>query len=420
VSVPYSTFRVAITDLLRTGETPTYQWISQFSDLNFQHPINDGRTASVVLSMYDPVVASLVPYHQALAIDYLRPGVSPADAERIFWGQFNVVDDFAAGTVTLQAQDPSLRLQHHYLRLGDDALNNPHNPKQGDIHKDGRGISTLVPAGYTPLDPSIAPLGLATHNRAADRTPTLHVERGQEIWDLIQQIIDGVGTPEIDMRVNQNDDGSLPTGAVSTEGVCYSILNIYDYAFSGGTELRRDLKSTVIFEYNGPSDNVASAQITPTLPINDAVLVDSAQSWRSRAFDELERRAEGIFQMWDSIPNRIGWGTLDVLEEGAKVYVKTYGKALQQIELELRPDTGQDFFYGDWRSGTVVGDFYIGDEVTVRATKGYRSLDAGYRIVAVELSMSGPRGPITTKLSLIPNGLVDDIDISVESANTDI
>ena len=49
------------------------------------------------------------------------------------------------------------------------------------------------------------------------------------------------------------------------------------------------------------------------------------------------------------------------------------------------------------------GDFYIADWVKVKAIRGYRHFSGTYQIVAVELTQSGPRAPIVTKLTVIPN-----------------
>jgi hypothetical protein len=425
----YGQFQAAITPLLHPTphaalSASDYTWIEQFSDVTFQHPLNDGRSASLALSMYDPIVTNLRPFQQAVVLLYIRPGVDPEDAERVIWGPCNVIDNYDAGTVTLNIQDPSGRLQHHYLRVGDDALNVARAEGKGQIPADDRGVATLVKAGTfgTPPEPGIPAMGLATRGRMANRTLIQEVERGQEVWAMITLISETVGGPDFDLKPNYNLDGSLPPSAVSVEGRCYSVLWSYNPPFSTaltGAQLQRDLSATAIFEYGQPQDNVKSITVTPQRPANDVIVVDSAQSVRTRAQYPEGMGLVGVYQDWLSPEIKAGYDPWDLIEQFAIANLNSWARPLNQVDLELRPDSGQDFFYGDpeLASFGTVGDFYLGDMVTLRAVRGNRSFEGVYRIVNVELTMSGSRGPITTKLTVVPYASAS-LDENVVTAET--
>lgn len=432
MSVPYGTFRAAITPPLKWStvagfDASAYQWLDQFSDVQYAHALSDGRTASVALSMHDPLVTDLRPYEQALLLMYVRPNVDPDQGERIFWGQCNVVDDYEAATVTLNGQDPSIRLQHQYIRVGDVALNNPRYDNKGRVSADDRGIKLIVDAsyyGHGTIHPNAPIIGLATRGRMNNSPELQSIERGQELWEIITTISESAGGPDFDLKPNHNAGGALPSGAVSEEGRCYAVMHIYnppdtELTGTGGTvELARDKHAEVIFEYGQPQDNVSRITVTPEHPTNDVILVDNAQSARSRAQYGDGINQAGLFQDWVSQEIRTGWDTYAVLEQYAMAHLQVYGHPGMGIDAELRPDTGQDFFYGDPESpaSSVVGDFYIGDRITFRAVRGNRSFEGVYRITQVELTMNGSRGPITTKLTLMPQPPgIDDFAVNTEA-----
>jgi hypothetical protein len=423
MSVPYGTFRLAITPLLTFSpdfDESDYVFVEQFADAQFSHPLNDSRTASVSLSMHDPIVENLRPYEQAAVLYYVRPNVDPAEAERILWGQCNVIDNYADGTVQLDIQDPAIRLQHHYLRVGDEALNDPRYQWRGLVTQDDRGIYDIVKGGYmVTVDAPL--LGLAMRQRMTNRSLTKQVERGQEVWQTIKDLSELIGGPDFDLKPNHDPTGYYPTGGsiVSDEWKCYATLNAYNPAYSENTpQLMRDMTADVIFEYGQPSDNITTLAVTPMRPTTDVILVDSVQSIRTRGIAVAERHTTGDWQDWVSTGEDMHAADWAIPEERAIMHLRAYANCLPQIDLELRPDTGQDYFYGDPESpaSPVVGDFYVGDLVTVRAVRGYRSFEYEYRVTQVDLGMDGSRAPITTKLTLTPKGT--EIEPVVETDET--
>lgn len=393
-----------------------FVFVDQFSDAKFSHPLNDSRTASVTLSMHNPIVENLTPYGQAAAVFYVAPGMDPEDGEKIIWGQCNVTDDYGAGTVTLDIQDPAIRLQHHYLRVGDVALNDPKYEWRGNVTQDGRGVWDLLQGGY--MNVSAPLLGLAMKDQMASRTLLKGVERSQEIWQTILDLTGLSGGTDFDIKPTHNFTGGLDDAAVSGEDLCYATLCTYNPPFSASPpRLMRDLTSSVIFEYGGGEDNVSALTVTPLHPTTDVILVDSVQSIRTRGIAVTQRAATGDWQDWISLDEDMSKTLWTVPEEKATEHLRAYARPLAQIDLTLRPDVGVGLYYGDPdKPFGPYGDFYIGDRVTVRATRGLRSFADDYRIVQVDMEMNATRGPIQTNLTLSP--LQSDITPVVETEYT--
>jgi len=393
---PYGQFIVAVTPVLRQAEDITfddYLLPTQFSDVTVTHPHNDGRTASVKLSMYDPIVSDLRPYEHALRIWYARP--NQEDTECIFWGQTNVLEDYEAGTVQLDAQDASIRYQHHYLRLGDEALNDPKNNKAGHIYADDRGIQMLVDASFpfsaeAPSPTTPLPGAILIPNSLDDERK-IGVERGQELWEILMSMVTAIGGPDIDLWPNQSITG------VYEETKAYVFMMTFEHL---GTHRENE----VFFEYGYERDNVQNVTVAPDHPTTRAVVVDEGQHWRVSQFAPFRNKAMGQWEEWVTWDHKVKGGDTDVLEKTAESRLRAHAGPPKQIEFTLRPDIGQRYFYGHPDADVVTpGDFYIADWVKVKAIRGYRHFSGTYQIVAVELTQSGPRAPIVTKLTVIPN-----------------
>jgi hypothetical protein len=384
----YGQLVVQLTPLLNFDADPldpeTFLTPTQFSDVVVTHPFNEARTASVALPMDDPVVASLEPYEQALRVLYYRPGDD--GYEVIFWGQTNVEDDYATGKVTLTAQDPSIRMQHHYARIGDDVMNDPSDPQKGTITPDYFGIAGLVQCAVPPSGPA---LGCIVNDINADEHALIPmgIERGQEVWSLIQDIVTNDLGPNIDMRPAQGLD----------EGT-YCFLDTY-------ADNPRDVTSEVTFSYGFSDDNATNVTVSPGHPTTHAHVIDTKKKWRATAAAPEEIAATGAFVDWIATDHEVKHGDTGVLEEAGRAHVRAYARPPKQTEVTLRPDNYQDHFYGhptQSGNGDTQGDFYTGDLIRVRAQRGSRSINEKYLITQVELSAPGPRGPVQTNLSVVP------------------
>jgi hypothetical protein len=356
----------------------------QFSDLTVTHPLNDSRTASVTLSMYDPVVETLEPFQQALRILYFRPG--DPGYEVVFWGQANVSENYGDATITLEAQDPGGRMQHHYVRIGDEAMNDPDNPMKGTITTDFEGLRSLVLAAQVPSGPQVGVWISDWWGSTRHPTMKMGIDRGQEVWALILQIVQSELGPDIDMWPAPGLDWGL-----------YATMETHD-------EMMTDVSSTVQFVYGYAGDNVADITVTPSHPTTMATVIDNEQNWRVlvRAPDQVQDT--GYWIDWITVDHEVKKDNTDVLVETGKAHVRAYARPPKQVEVTLRPDTGQDFYYGYpyAYNSDDPGDFYVGDLVRLKAKRGERSFSQKFRIMQVELSQEGSRSLVQTKLTIVP------------------
>lgn len=385
---PYGQVEVSITPLL--GEDGTLGspavFPIQFADLRVTHPLNDGRTAQVTLSMYDNLTETLAPWQQALRILYYRP--LSDEPECIFWGQCNVEDDYTAGTVTLTGKDPSERMTHHYLSIGDDALNDERDYMAGRIFVDHRGLGQLVDAAQAPNGPV---LGLAIANQTmVERTRRLHVERGQSCWQLVQDICETAVGPDIDVRPAQDTDEEV-----------YAYLDAYE-------KMEGDKTGMITLEFGQGGDNLTELRVTPQRPGNHIRVTDRDRHYRIRAVAEDSRDLVGVFQDFTASDWKVKGDDTNALEEYATARARAYGVPPLQVEVTLRASDEQEWYYGhpDY-VGDVLGDFYVGDVVLFAATRGYRTYEDDVRITEVEISTEGWRSPVFTKLTVIPRAAED-------------
>lgn len=401
---PPDQFVVQITPLIRPDpgfvDEADIITVTQFADLEVVHPVCRYKTAKVTLSMHDPAVAGLEPFAFALRVLYQNR------LEPVFWGQANITEDYAAETVTIEAQDPSLRMMHHYLRRGDAALNSPTDPDKGSINPDATGVKWCVDAAQNVTsqddrnDPS---LGL-TVDYPGSSTPVaaaVEVERGQETWQVVTDLIDADGSPDLDMQT----PASLNN---------YTIIVLYDEIGVDRTSATPDTPATgeVVFDLGLGADNCVAANVNPGRPTTHDHTLSEDAKYRVTAADTTASHATGGFIDW----TRTGFtvlktptfpaGDTTVLQEVAKARVKAYGKPPKFTTIVLRPDAVLGHNYGrpsfTAPPGTKEATFYTGDYVTVRALVGERSVNLAMEITETRLTWQGWQGPALTGVTMVP------------------
>lgn len=396
-----SKFEVQITPLHRDTTNFTdadITVIDQFSDLEVFHPLNDGRTATVVVPITSPAVLNLKPYAFAVRILY------EDRREPVFWGPSNISTDFGAGTCTLEAQDPSLRLAHHYVRRGDVALTyEAISADKGIIDADPSGIRRVIEAGenvgaqITRDDPTLALKDDRFGDMATQRVLPMEIERGQECWQIILDISKHVLGPDFDMA---------PMHLIGYDFYCQ--LNTYDDLGRTLTSATPDtpLAGEVVFDFGLGADNLIGMQERPGRPTTHAHVLSGNAKHRRSAGSTVGSADTGIYVDWVPVDFNIK-GTNDAaLKELADARVEAYGIPPKMLEVQLRPDAVINHNYGRPAfvrpTGTRAPTFYIGDRVTVRAQRGNRSYNAPARIVEVRLTQPGPQGPAVTVLKMVP------------------
>ncbi len=397
--------------------------VTQFLDLEVTHQLNEPRTGRVVLSIHDPIVAALEPWQQAVWIAYKRPLETLPEA--ILYGQCNVITDYDAQTVTLDIQDPALRVRRHYIRRGDEALNVDAN--RGRLATHAESIRLILDAARNipaQQDRGVPVLGISDahdyYSADFEEAPSINFERGQECWDLIEQIVRAVGGPDFDM---------FPRWFFPTEGA-YCYLWTYDPAdpppdLTGNT-LARDLDPVdpddlapgeVVFDYGLGQDNLVGLVEEPGIPTTHVHVLDEPAAYRETSADADSSHDVGIFTDWIGVgfaiqrPTR-AQPTADTspLRALADAHIKAYGRPPRHLTATLRPDDALGFHYGhpEWQFAVpegveyIGGEWYIGDYVRVRGLKGERSISSLNRITKVDFKYDLERDLVLINVELIP------------------
>lgn len=385
--------------------------VAQFAEDDFEvnMAINDGVTGRVTLSVYDPAVESLEPFAQAVRVAYKRPDGD--DAEAILFGPCNVTTDYEAGTVTLVIADAALRCQHHYVRRGDIALNLDDDRGALPAHADSinqiidaaRNTTTQQDRGVPALACTVTEFG--DFPDPAEDMPLVEFERGQEVWDLGQQVL-------------RADTGpcaySFPLGAWAFPLSSYCTIGLFDPPTDptspGEGELGRNLDpidpddpqpGEVIFDYGCGLDNLISLVEAPGRPTTHVHVLDADRDYRVTAADSASSEDVGVFVDWIATDFKVVDGDTDALTAIANARIKGWGRPPKHFTCVLRPDDAQPYHYGNRLfSGDTTGDFQIGDYIRVRAERGYRSFSTLARITAVKFTFRD--GLPALEVSMVP------------------
>lgn len=386
---PGGDFTIELTPLIRPLEDldPDTFWVpTQFSDVGVHHILNGFKTAEVTLDMTDPAVEQLQPWEFALRVLY-KDRLEP-----VFHGPCNIVDDWETGKCYLSAQDPSFRMLHHYLRRGDEALNDVPAQDKGTIAMDPTGIQLVVDAAQNITsqdlrnDPSLGVWVYDFGDKFATLRPTLLaiIERGQECWQVINNISRHLLGPDFDMETSYDDLSN------------YVRLATYD-------DLGRDLTETIIWVY-GPA--LTDVKRTPGRATTHAHVLSRDAKFRRTGGSVAGSNKVGPTVDWIPTDLEFSDGNDGALQELANNRVAAYGFCPRFIDIKSRPDAVLPDNYGhpDFVApvGTTESTFYIGDRITVQASRGFRSMDGPARITEVHLTQEGPRGPARTRVKLVP------------------
>ncbi len=316
-----------------------------------------------------------------------------------------MIEDYEHGLVRLEAQDPSLRCRHHYLRRGDLALTGADSVNEGIITVDGDGLAALIEAAVNLDAQNVRDdpvLGLGIIDYTSGEPHSANVRRADEVWSTVLAMTRGLAAPDFDVAPVYE----LPS-------YLYAVLVAMNDFGNDLFPLDPDnpLTGDVIFEYASPLDNATAVSVTPERPTTHCHVIDADDKARRTAADIAASNRTGVFVDWIASPFHLpADNDTSVLYERAKAQVAAYGRPVKHTTIELGPDAGRTYSYGNWDWPGESGGFYVGDRVLVRATRGYRSLDQVMRITRATLKQPGSNGLVTTQLKLIPVVAGDPVD----------
>ncbi len=400
--------------------------VTQFSDVDVSAgEINEPRTGRVVLSIHDPVVADLEPFAQAVWVGFKRP--AETIAETVLYGQCNVITDYAAETVTLEIQDPTLRMQHHYIRRGDEALNVDRN--RGRVGANRAGLVLVLAAARNTdeqQDREVPALALTCEDfggpGVVDSTSEIEFERGQECWDMALQIARAVNGQDLDVA---------PWRAWAFPLRLYGGITMWDPPTDpddpGVGELGRNRDPAdpddpqpgeIVLDFGMGRDNLESLVETPGLPTTHAHVLDAQGAYRETSADADSSAEVGIFVDWIATDYALQRSTPTTTVDTApllalaEAHIRAYGRPPKFFTCTLRPaDAPGMYQWGHpfWAEAPAIieaegigGDFYVGDYVRARATRGQRSFSTLARITGIRLKQDGSNGLPYAELTLIP------------------
>lgn len=380
--------------------------------------INEPLTARVVIPIDEPVAADLEPFAQAVRVAYMRPdGTVP---EALIYGPCNVITDYAAGTVTLEIYDPSIRCLHHYVRRGDLALNL--DDDKGALEASAASIDTIIDAARNTQeqqDRDVPALAMWTYiaGEGVDGAALAEFERGQEVWDLCGQIMRSATGPDVYIS---------PYPAYEYPFAAYAEMGLFDPMTNPASpvtgELGRNLDPAdpdapiageVIFDFGIGIDNLEALTVSPGIAVTHCHVLDADRKYRESAAHAAASAEVGVWVRWIATDTKVVAGDTAALRALANATVDGYGYPPKHFTCTLRPDDAQPFHYGHdgeafFAAGTP-GDFHIGDFVRVRAQRGSRAFSTLARITAAKFTMTSGGLPLVS-LDMVPAipGAADD------------
>ena len=382
----------AITDIW--GNRVCSIW--QYRDLEVIEPLCDTRTAKLVISLSDPAVAHVLPVKRLLKVTY-GPFL-------IFWGHIvRPSFNYDENTCEVNAHDPTFKLKHHYHRYGDIVVDYGYP-------MDGTGMRQLIESSVPiepQLDRDIPGNGIAwgvdtAYVQAAkgenNTEPPFdghesiwkRAERGANVWETITNMREAVGAPEFRFRPVDAEHpgpyGAQPAGffcemdtAVRMEEDKTSVVQ-YEYGFG------RMTADNVVEE---PDGDVMRNYWVQVYPGGERSRDDEAR--KALFHDEASWVEYGIMGGWESSGQP---DTQKSLAAKAEAWVRAYKIPPTFVTVTPAID----------RPGVPVymQDFECGDRITVRAKKGFRSLNMQARVIRVTVRQVDPVGNTRSELECVP------------------
>lgn len=359
-----------LTGLWLPGATsvPYYGRIADPSAGEVVIPLNDGRTASVTLSSYDPIIEGLaalaqIPYAVMLKA-YYRGAL-------VFWGPVKVhAVDSASSTTRLDAVDMSLRFTNHYLRRGDLLSGFGEltfdDQDQGYLTINGAGVRLVRNAVNTTSFPTLGVGdGVDSFTAAAG---VVGVTRGDQAWQKVTDVQSALG-PDVELA----PDESTPQQ--------YATLN---------TVVRQgsDQSAIVVFHYGTGRQNVESLQFTEGEEYCNMVhVLDRDHKFRVTVVNSTALARTGPYVRWEATDFDATNSASDadvkaVLQAYGEAIIAGYGQPSLAVSITLPVDTEDSYHY--------IDDFIVGDSVGIAGKIGFETIpDFPYRLMRVTLSLDG-------------------------------
>lgn len=383
-----------VTGIWKPGDTavPYFGRLTRRSGGKVYIPQGDSRTAQLTVSTRDPVMGRIgalvqIPYAVCLKVFY--------EGRLEFWGPCKVrTVSMAAGTVTFDAVDMTLRMKNHFLRRGDhladDDTFTSANQDEGHLPVSHEGVRILRDAADTASFPTLGIID-GENDFTPDPTAFIGVQRSDEIWQTITEIQNALG-PDVELQPIDN----VPQA--------YAKLNTY-------TRQGEDRRATVAFGYGTGRGRGRLKDLVITEGAdycNFVVVQDSSGEHRVIVVNATALARTGPYIRWEHTDyNAPAGATREDIEAVLTAYgeqiLAAYGQPTVAAKLTLFPDSRRGYRYGK--------DYGIGDTVNVGGVSGLVTVPAlPYRVAAVTLN-EGADGIVTQEVDVVADRSAgDEID----------
>jgi hypothetical protein len=434
--------------------------LSDFSELQVEVPLNDSRTASFTISVYDDAAYHLI----ARPLDSFwaaRRGVDAGDVRGgpgdtlvkiiyrsalVFFGPIISTEaSGSAGTIVVNAHDPTIWLKNHYHRYGDDVVPSVSNEGESGYQNDGRGIwrmlnsthiSEELEADHVKHPGILRGADTSTHfmyvvtdggttviEGDGPRPTNIHkpedgdgvwrtMKRGDNVWDGITNLMTAV--EGFDVSFEPIDEQHQPPDLLDDwEEGYFAAVYTYENQGTDRTAISPDVTvpERVVFNFGFGLDNLEDFSFAPDLTVVRNYMVYVKEGGQSSEEDtEAKALAQlpgswvryGIMQGWESSGS--AEDTQAVLMGKAKATVSAFGYIPPAFTITPKNDVDVGKFFGE--------DFFIGDQVSAQAKKGWLTTPMLHgRIVRVTLTQEDAARNCKTAIEVSPNN-VDPTDIT--------
>lgn len=369
--------------------------------------LSDARTAqNVVVSMFDEASAAIQEGDVVLKAEY--------GEHLAFQGVIDEPsDDFDAGTVTIAAQDPTLKAQHRNLRYGHASVTASLGGLPG-VPVDGSGLRTIL----TDMDSGGGAIPLSGIQTGTDTVPAqpvatdptavyLQVTRGQLAWDVWQAMTGAASG--FDFELNPVD-ARHPGAAAWVPGALVELNTMVrqgvDRSFGNG------VVKPVVFRYGRELSNLVVAPkfsdtknyAVQVIPGGQASPTDIGA--KAGAFNHASWVRYGLMEDWQAISDQLDPAIEEqVLKDRALAVAMAYGTPPKYFTATAFVDMPGGLLY--------PRDFGVGDVITAVGKKGFRSVQVDGRIVSVTLGQRDQDGNSLLTVLCVPHK-INPADISFD------
>lgn len=384
---------------MRLGAVITDIWgkplhnVQLHQGLEVTWPLCDSRTAKMTLSVYHPACMYIRPLDRLLKVTYGNMLLFHGIILKPVWSG-------KAGTLEINAHDPTLKLKHAYHRYGDYVVDYGYP-------MDGTGLKALIESSV-PIEPQLdrdipsngIQWGTDTYPRQGPRPTTDppaegdgiwgRVERGAMVWETINTMKNIGGAPEFEF-----------------EPIDFEHTDVDNHWYDGmmvqlhtATRIGTDKSDRIHFQFGYGQSNAEDFQYEPDGDVVRNYWVE-VNPGGERGRDDTENRAMahdedswekyGIYGGWESAQAKF---TPTGLYQRAKNWVSAYSEP-------------PDFFSVDPKAeGPNVPQFLqqykVGDTIRASGKRGYLKQELVGRIVSATIRQRDQAGGANVALECVP------------------